>query len=413
MAISARRRARSIWRYLRAERRTLKQGLVALILGTFAAFVAGVALASIEHKLEELAGLFIMIPAVLSMRGTIFGAMGARLGTSTHVGVFEVTRARTGVLYQNAFVGVVLTLFSSLYLALLAKAAAMAFGFDSIPTIDFITIAVVGGIIDASLLLGLTTGLAVLSYRRGYDLDAVATPIITAVADMLTVPAIFLATFVTEIRGVSVGVGIACIVVCLFAALRGLTTDLRMARRIILEMAAVVVLTPVLDILAGTALEAQLESFEAFPGLLVMVPPFVAGAGSLGGILSSRFSSKMQLGLMRPRGLPEPAAALDASLMVGFSLVVFTLTGGLGLGYSIVAGKPHPGVDAMVLGVLVGGLLATAIALVVAYYVAIIAARFGLDPDNHSIPIITSVLDLAGVLCFLLSLSWFGVSVHG
>src|SRR6059036_3845557 len=160
-ALSPRRPARRLVRYLLAERRTLRQGSVALLIGAAAALVAG-----------------------------------ARLGTSTHAGLFEVTRQRTSVLYQNVFVAVAQTLYSSLYLAVLAKLSAVAFGLPSIPLLDFVTIALLGGVIDSSIILGLTVVLSVVSFRRGYDLDAVSTPIITAAADMTTVPVIYLVTFV-------------------------------------------------------------------------------------------------------------------------------------------------------------------------------------------------------------------------
>ena len=39
----------------------------------------------------------------------------------------------------------------------------------------------------------------------------------------------------------------------------------------------------------------------------------------------------------------------------------------------------------------------TPLTLVAGYYLAIITYRFGLDPDNQGVPIITSVMDLAGV----------------
>src|ERR687891_2953517 len=100
--------------YVRSERRTLRHGFVALLLGALTSFVAGITLASITDTLRELPGLLILIPAVLGMRGTIFGAMGARLGTSTHAGLFEVSRARSRILYQDVFVAIVSTLFSSL-----------------------------------------------------------------------------------------------------------------------------------------------------------------------------------------------------------------------------------------------------------------------------------------------------------
>jgi mgtE-like transporter len=413
MAFLPRRGARGLWRYIRAERRTLRQGLAALLIGTAAAFVAGITLGSITDTLTRLPGLIILVPAVLSMRGTIFGSMGARLATTTHAGLFEVTRARTGVLYREAFVAAVLTLSSALYLAILAKASAAAFGLPSIRLFDLITISVAGGVIDSAIILALTVGLSVLSYRRGYDLDAVSTPIVTAVSDMVTVPTLFLATFLVQVRLLSTIVAIICIVAAILAVIRGALTDLLQARRILLEMILVVMLTPLLDILAGTVLQARLARFNAFPGLLVLVPPFVAAAGSLGGILCSRLSSKLHLGLVTPRGVPESAALPDAGLTMGFSVVVFLLTGALGLAFAVAAGKAYPGVNPMVWGTLAAGLVATLEVIVFSYYIAVGTMRRGWDPDNHSVPIITSVMDLAGILTFLFVLSLFGVATHG
>jgi mgtE-like transporter len=413
MAFAPRRGARSLWRYLRAEKRTLRQGLAALVVGTVAAFVAGITLAAITHTLTQLPGLIILVPAVLSMRGTIFGSMGARLATATHAGLFEVSRGRTGVLYREVFVATVLTMSSSLYLALLAKAAAAAFGLPSIRLFDLITISVVGGVLDSAIILVLTVILSIVSFRRGYDLDAVSTPIVTAVADMVTVPTLFLATFIVHVRVLSTVVAVASIVLAAYAILRGAQTDLPQARRILLEMVLIILLTPLLDILAGTVVEARLDRFVAFPGLLVLVPPFVAGAGSLGGILCSRLSSKLHLGLVTPRGVPDSAAIPDAGLTMSFSLVVFLMTGALGLGFAALATKAYPGINPMIWGTLVAGVIATLEVVVFSYYVAIVTSRFGLDPDNHSVPIITSVMDLAGVLTFLFVFAAFGVSIHG
>jgi mgtE-like transporter len=54
----------------------------------------------------------------------------------------------------------------------------------------------------------------------------------------------------------------------------------------------------------------------------------------------------------------------------------------------------------------------TLVAIPVAYYIAVITTRFGLDPDNHSVPIITSAMDLVGVVSFLAVLAVFGVTGH-
>jgi mgtE-like transporter len=92
-------------------------------------------------------------------------------------------------------------------------------------------------------------------------------------------------------------------------------------------------------------------------------------------------------------------------------LVAFTLVGTLGFVYGEVVHRSlGPGV--MIGGTVLTGMITTFIAIFVAYYVAVLSSRFGLDPDNQSVPIITSVMDLAGVITFLLVLSLLGVGVR-
>jgi mgtE-like transporter len=411
MGLEARRRATRLWAYLRSERRTLRQGFAALMLSTGAGIVAGVTLGSISNTLVLLPSLFILIPAAVGMKGTIFGAIGARLGTSSHAGLFEVAWDRTGVLYQNVFVGIVTTFSSSLYLAALARLSALAFGLRSISFLDFVTISVVGGLLGSAVSMLLTVGLSIVSYRRGYDLDAVSTPIVTASGDMVTIPSLYLATFLVRFHYVNLAVAVVAIVACLYATVRGFLTDLPLARRAILEMVGVIVLTPLLDIAAGTLVEPRIDRFHVYPGLLVIIPPLVSNAGALGGILSSRLSSKLHLGVIEARLVPEGAALLDGALVAAFGVVAFLAVGILGYAYGALVGKSlGPGV--MIGGTLLTGMLATAVAIVVGYYIAVLSARFGLDPDNQSVPIITSVMDLAGIICFLSVLSLLGVATH-
>ena len=46
----------------------------------------------------------------------------------------------------------------------------------------------------------------------------------------------------------------------------------------------------------------------------------------------------------------------------------------------------------------------------VGYYAATTTFRFGLDPDNHTIPLVTSGMDLMGVICLVVALTVFGVA---
>jgi mgtE-like transporter len=407
------RPARRLYRSWRAERRTLRQGLVALTLSTAASFVAGLTLASITGTLSALPGMLVLIPAAVGMRGTIFGAIGARLGTSSAAGTFEPNLDRGGVLARNVEVAVITTFASSLWLAVLASLASAAFGEASISFWDMVTISVVGGFLGSVLILIVTLVLSVVSHRRGYDLDSVATPMVTALGDMATLPLLYLASFLVRYDALNAVVAGVCIAVCLLSIVRAFTTGDAQVRRIVLEMTAVIALTPFLDVAAGSLLQAKEPALAQLAGLYILIPPFVSQAGALGGILSSRLSSKLQLGVITPRGLPEAPAVIDATVVVVLGLVIFTLIGSVGWGLAELFGQANPGAGPMISATVLAGVFVLPLILVTGYYVAVLTSRVGLDPDNHAVPIITSVMDLTGVVALLVAMSLSGVAIHG
>ncbi len=408
------RRAQRLWAYWRAEQRTLRQGLVALALSTLAGFVAGLTLAHITGTLQELPGLIVLIPAAVGMKGTIFGAIGARLGTANVAGLLEPTLRPGSVLQRNVYVAVVTTFSSALWLAVLSVLASAAFGEPSIPLWQLATISIVGGAIGSGLVLMITLALSVLSYRRGWDLDSVSTPMVTALGDMTTLPSLFLATFLLRSDVIAVAAAVISIGVALYAAVRSYTVADRVIRRIVLEMTAVILLTPILDVLAGSLLRARQDQLVAVPVLLALIPPFVSQAGALGGIFASRTASKLQIGVITARGLPEIPALVDASIVSALSLAVFAMVGVvafvLGVATDLVG---MPSFQALVGGTILSGLVITPITLVASYYLAIGTFRFGLDPDNQSVPIITSAMDLAGVATVLFVMTSLGVLPNG
>jgi mgtE-like transporter len=407
------RRAKRLVGYWRSERRTLSQGLVALALSTAASFVAGLTLGSITGTLEALPGLLVLIPAAVGMRGTIFGAIGARLGTSVHAGLFEVTLRRDSVLGRNVEVAAISTITSSFYLAGLARLLSAALGQPSISFWDLVAISVVGGVIGSVAIIFVTVPLAIVGFRRGWDLDSVSTPMVTALGDMATLPSLFLATFLVR----SQPVGSITAAVCAGATVAAIAWSVRLSaasvRRVLLEMTPIIVLTPLLDVLAGALLEARRASLGAVPGVLILVPPFVSQAGALGGILSSRIASKLAIGVIAARGRPGTPALVDAGIVAASGVVVFTLIGTLGLVLAETFGMAHPGATDMIGGTLIAGMLLLPITIAVGYLLAVGTARFGLDPDNFGVPVITSVMDLSGVAALLVVMSLSGVLAHG
>ena len=107
--------------------------------------------------------------------------------------------------------------------------------------------------------------------------------------------------------------------------------------------------------------------------------------------------------------VPQRAARDDFILIFLFALPVFTLVAVSADVAALVAGLASPGVLKMVGISLIGGFLATIIAVGIVYYGAIATYRLGLDPDTHGIPLITSSMDLVGAFALIFAIVLVGV----
>ena len=396
--------------YWRAERRTIRHGLVSLVFATVGAVAAGIALGAITGTLRNVSGLLILLPAANFMRGSIFGALSSRLGTAIHTGLFEPTRRRGSIIHQNAYTALVLTFSLSLLLGVLAKGAAVVLGVPSVGVVDLMVISMLGGI-GASVLVGvLSLVLALAANAYGWDLDSVAIPVITAIGDMVTIPALYLATFAIGIPWVTPGVCAVLTIFTIWLTARGVRTSLPVTRRTLRESLPVLGLTSMLALGAGVLVETRVEHFTTFPAFLVLIPPLLSDSGALAATLSSRLASKLHLGALEPKGFLHGLALLDTSIVLLFGAWVFALVATGAHFASRVVGLHSPGFGTMLKVGLAAGVGATLVLSVIAYYVAVATYRLGLDPDNHGVPIVTSTSDLTAMIALTVALVAFGLA---
>jgi mgtE-like transporter len=388
----------------------LRQALAALLVSSGGDLLAGLTLGAITNTLEALPGLLVLVPAAIGMRGNIFGALGSRLGTSIHTGTFRLSRRRDTVVGQNVVAAVALTLFISGALAVLAKAVASMFGVsETISLADFLVISILGGVLSSIVVLALTLGVASISVRRGWDMDNVAAPLVTAAGDMVTLPSLFLATYLVGIRGVTITIAMLAAVVAVGSLVWAVRLKLPIVTRILRESVPVLLVAGLVDLVAGLTIEHQLESFLAYPALLVLVPPFLEDTGALGSVLSSRLASKLHLGIIEPTARPARAARDDFAIIALLGVPVFVLVAISSQIAAALFGLASPGVLNMIGISLIGGFLATSVALFVAYYGSIATYRLGLDPDNYGVPLLTSSMDLVGALSLILAILMLGI----
>jgi mgtE-like transporter len=150
---------------------------------------------------------------------------------------------------------------------------------------------------------------------------------------------------------------------------------------------------------AGITLEEAGELLQEFGLLAVMVPTMIGAGGNLGTILSSRLTTRLHLGTteldVRDRVLWANVAAVLAlaatvftALAVGAWLLGQVLEAPLSLG------------DLLVIS-LSSGMSVAVIAIAFSLATTYGSYRLGIDPDDTTIPIVTNVVDVFGMLVFI------------
>jgi mgtE-like transporter len=269
---------------------------------------------------------------------------------------------------------------------------------------------VIGGFLSSIVVMAITVGVATLSVRRNWDLDNVTSPIVTAAGDMVTLPALFLATYLVGLPWLTAIVAILCGIVALIALVASIRSRYPILRRIARESLPVLVLAGTVDVVAGLTIEKRFSSFLVYPALLVLVPPFLEDSGALGGILSARVSTKLHLGTLVPGRGSFRSVGEDVLLVYMYAVPVFLLLGVSADIAAYAAGLRSPGSFEMIAVSMLAGLIATTFAVLVGFYGAVAAYRLGLDPDNHGIPIVTSSLDLLGAVALILVIVGLGLT---
>jgi mgtE-like transporter len=388
-----------------------RQSLGALAFNSSTSFIAGAVLGSITGTLEELPGLLVMIPAAIGLRGNIFGSLGNRISTAVHVGTFKVSFRRESVLGQNVAASIALTFALSLILAVIAKLVSTAFDVTgTISVLDMALISVAGGLLASVLVLLATIALSVVAVRRNWDLDNLVAPTMSTLGDVITVPALFLATYLLGHGAVSTGLAWALVLLSVTVFGVALRSRLEEFRRVIRESLPVLTAALLLSTLAGAAIQKQLDIFAALPALLVLQPAFVSSAGALGGILSSRCATGLHLGLVEPTLRPGAEVRRDTALVLALALPVFVFNGVGGHVVGTALGGASPGLGWMILASCVGGAFAMLFVVVIAYWGTVAAWRVDGDPDTYGIPIVTASVDFVGVVALITAVVALGIA---
>lgn len=172
--------------------------------------------------------------------------------------------------------------------------------------------------------------------------------------------------------------------------------------RIIRESLPVLLLCVVGGIAAGLILESLVDEFSRIPGLIIIIPALLGMRGNISGVLSSRLTSALHLGLIEPElKWREPLKGnIYAALFLN---IVLSLILGITAHFTNVAVGDGETANFLQLTLitLLAGTSAGAILSFLAVGIAVYTYSSGYDPDNVVSPLLSTVGDLITVLCLL------------
>ena len=397
----------------------ITMGLAALVIAGTADLFAGILQDQMTGYL--FAGMMILIYSAIGMRGNIFGAMGSRIGTALNIGTFEMSLRKGTVLRANIESAILLTFIMSIAMGVTTWAAACLMFTDVMSVWDFIFISTVGGVVAGAIVLVFNILIAYVGNKREWDVDNITAPLIAAIGDIVTMPLIFAATWLylrveggmTQSETVMMVCSLIFIVFTIvFSAYiikrkvsrRDFSGE---AKRIVIQSLPILLICLIFEIGAGITIQNQQDSLVSYSVLLIMLPAFLNQGNALSGMLTSRLSSMIHLGTLEEGVLPGHGAYENFGIMYVCAMLTFLYIGIISYIAALITGEGDIGFATALAIIMIAGFLATTILNFLSYYVAIAATKFGLDPDDHCIPITSSVMDLLGSLVLVFVIGFF------
>ena len=180
--------------------------------------------------------------------------------------------------------------------------------------------------------------------------------------------------------------------------------DLGEAKNIYRQSILILLISLAGGLFAGTIMgtEPMIQRFKDHPGLLLLLPAFLATRGNVYGALGARIASGLHQGLITPRLAWDRRLinAITASFIngIGISVVIALLTWGVLSGL----GLPTTSLGILIAILLIAGILTSLVLITGLLSLVFLGYRHGLDPDNLIGPIVTTLGDVFGV-AFLLT----------
>ncbi|RLE87688.1 MAG: hypothetical protein DRN04_17895 [Thermoprotei archaeon] len=386
--------------------RGLWEELLALTITTIGSFVAGAIFGLGADIIAIKPSMLVIAPATMDMRGNIYSSLASRLGSVLHLGHVEPKISKNPILLDNVKSVLTQTMIMGIYLGSIGSVLCMFTGI--VEVIDLVFMSSLTGFLALPLMLLVTFSIAFLTYRKGLDPDNFSVPIITFTGDAISLP-LLLASALIAIKMIYELKLLFLILFILFLTflMYIVSQGRKYLKKIIYETVPIFALCGLLDIIAGLTLVVNIESMIKTAGILTIIPCFLEDGGAIGGILAAKISTKLHLGDIEPHIVPSKKVFKEFYKVYFVSVIVFPVIAVYGYIVSSLLNLSIPPLILLVPAVLISGFVLVLIISLLAYFISITSFKKGVDPDNVTIPILTSTIDVAGMFILVYVLLFF------
>ncbi|MGQ9679404.1 MAG: magnesium transporter [Candidatus Bathyarchaeia archaeon] len=345
-----------------------------------------------------------LYPPILTIRGNVGGLYSGNMSTLLHIGEinprFKNNTKKFYSLLESVFF---LTFMDSFILSFLAYLLNYFLGnTDQSQLQYFIIVPPLTCLLGVSIALPIATFVANEAFKRGLNPDILLYPVMSTLDDIIITISYVGVIYLTFISGgIIIMATILFLLFIFFTYIFSKRWKDEFFRRTLKEGTPAILFSSILGILGGVGLSNLKEKIENTPAILVLYPALIDTLGDLGSMVGSLETTNLALGYASKlsetlnRMFSDIISIASASIIIHFFLGIVTYFIGLMTGLAV---DPI-----MIIRVAVfSNIISFSVISVLSLLVATQTFKYGLDPDNFTIPLIASSSDLLATLTLLL-----------